>query len=724
MILFLRDWDKYPTARPHWDTKNRSFVKQAYLYKRMGKRNFAFHLALVDQELRHVNPHDANLSLELKAKVLRECKINPWYYLREVARAPGSSGLEDAFIRANRGIIAAWWLYLNHITYVHIQPRQTGKSFSFDNMMVYSCNVAKTKSKMAGLTSSEALRVETIERIKDLDRALPPYVRRKRKDDARNNFSFTVNALGNSFRLRLPAKSEGAADALGRGFKVDSVGVDEGPFLTNGHITIPVLQAASIDARAKAKEAGSLYCVAYTTTAGTRTTETGRFFYNMQEGFATWDEEFFDCKDAKDLEETIRANSRATTMDGKGVLGVTAAFDHRQLGKTDQWIKDQIELTGLSGDKLKMDLFNIWPAGGEGNPLPPEILEMIESLKCSHKFVERDKHDNYMVKWYIGQKRVKQYKKGRALIISVDTSDALGNDDIGYVLEDPETGEVVGAGSYNRTSINQWAKWLFRQLMKYPSSVLMMELKSSAMSIIDTVVDMLLEVGQDPFKRIVNMVVNNAVAKPKLFKELEGAKASGRLREFYYAHKKMFGYTTTGTGQTSRNILYGGLEPACKLKGHLINDKTLQGQILGLIVKNNRIDHRPGEHDDAVIAWLLSYWLLTSGDNLKYYGLNPLSIYTRIRPYNSSGDDDMKSEVDPHVKIRERIINLKAEINRASNDAVRMALQDRLNALTSALPDSMESDTYNKTQVVEEVKREKVKKRNRVNRDDFLQWLL
>jgi len=52
-----------------------------------------------------------------------------------------------------------------------------------------------------------------------------------------------------------------------------------------------------------------------------------------------------------------------------------------------------------------------------------------------------------------------------------------------------------------------------------------------------------------------------------------------------------------------------------------VRDKKLISEILELTVRNGRVDHPPGGHDDHVIAWLMTHWLLTFGHNLSEYGI-------------------------------------------------------------------------------------------------------
>ena len=126
MIRFLSDWDRYPSAIPDYQTRNKSFLRLAALYREMGVKHFYFHLALLQPELQGVDIHDeANLTLEQKARVLWEADHNPWFYIREcvVVKNTGTT-IDEMLYKANRSNIPAMWLLLNSIPYVQIQPRQ------------------------------------------------------------------------------------------------------------------------------------------------------------------------------------------------------------------------------------------------------------------------------------------------------------------------------------------------------------------------------------------------------------------------------------------------------------------------------------------------------------------------------------------------------------------------------------------------------------------------
>ena len=151
-------------------------------------------------------------------------------------------------------------------------------------------------------------------------------------------------------------------------------------------------------------------------------------------------------------------------------------------------------------------------------------------------------------------------------------------------------------------------------------------------------------------------------------------------------YKKAFGFATSGMGMTSRDQLYGTtLQAAVKLTRHIVKDKVLIEQLLALIVKNGRVDHPPGEHDDLVVAWLLSFWLMTLGRNLGFYGIDTRAILSENKEHNNV--DNIKKEIDHREqdRIRQQIDTQLQRIRNERDDYVVSRLTMDLKHLTSLL---------------------------------------
>ena len=156
-------------------TTNKSFVEMSQYLEQIGIKNHRFMLALLDPDLAGIDPHDPNLSLELKRKVLMECCSNFWYYLREVVRIP-AMGEPSKFI-LNRGNMAFLYLATMNINTIQIQPRQTGKTIGAASFYTYVYNFRTTNTQISLLNKEFKDSKENLSRIRTIRDLLPSYLR-------------------------------------------------------------------------------------------------------------------------------------------------------------------------------------------------------------------------------------------------------------------------------------------------------------------------------------------------------------------------------------------------------------------------------------------------------------------------------------------------------------------------------------------------------------------
>ena len=628
-ILFKDDWRKYPAAIIDYETTNKSALTLASKLRVMGVENNAFFLALHNPNLQGIDPYSKNLTIEQMADIGMEIKTNGWYFFREIARAPAISGLEVSSIEFNRANIALWWSFFNHIFFILIQPRQTGKSFSTDLLMTLLMNYQCNNTQINLLTKDDKLRSENIKRLKDIYDELPPYLQLKTREDANNTEELSVKALGNTYKTHVPNASPKRAMNIGRGMTTPIFHIDEPPFQPNIDISMPAALSAMGAAVDSAKRNDEHYGVIMTTTSGKKDEREGAYVHDLCQNSAFWSDKFYDAGNSETLEQQVRRNSR------KGIFRVYAVFSHTQLGKDDKWLKDKLELTGSTGEAADRDFFNIWTSGTQSSPLPAHILAtMNRSIKTpAHESIS--KIGGYVLRWYIPENQIIPFMASRKVIAGIDSSDASGGDDISLVLTDVETGHLVAVGGFNETNLITFSQWLAHLLVEYLNITMIVERRSTGSTILDYLLLFLPQMGIDPFKRLFNWVVNDPYEHPERHKEAT-THMLRRSEDTYVRAKKYFGFATSGGGQTSRTELYSTtLQNAAKQSADGIFDKELTSQIAGLVIRNGRVDHAEGEHDDLVIGWLMTRWLLTMGKNLSYYGIDPAKILTH-KPANQT----------------------------------------------------------------------------------------
>lgn len=703
MILFLDDWAKYPGSTVQLDTRNKSWLEMAKVYHYMGIKNHMFPLALHNPHLKDVDPFDPDISLRDQLYVAAECKVNPWYYFREIARVPGGSGEDAIPIEANRGNIALYWCFFNHITTVLIQIRQTGKSVSMDELGTYLLNIRCKNTDINLLTKDDQLRVKNIRRLKEIDSELPFYLKQRSKTDANNTEQITINSLKNTYTTHVPQMSPKAAEKVGRGLTSPIFFIDEAPFQPNVHISVPAALAAGNNARDRAARNGEPYGTIFTTTSGKKDTKEGAYIYRILTEAMPFYETLFDVKNAEELERVVRKGSKPMKGNKTStVFRVSIVLNHRQLGKTDEWLAKTIE-DNIAEDEAQVDrdFFNRWTSGSMSSPLSIEVMETIRGSETEPLHVEISKQ-GYTTNWFIGEDEIQRRLASGKYILSMDTSDASGGDDISLRLIDSSDGCLIASGTYNETNIITFSQWVAEWFIRFRTIVGIIERRSTGVAVLDQLLLLLPAHGIDPFKVLFNRVVNDYEEEPDRYAEIK-VPFERRSIDIYTRFKKHFGFATSGMGLTSRSELYSTtLQNAAKQVGSVVCDKVTIDQILSLVVKNGRVDHPPGEHDDMVIAWLLGHWLLTQGKNLSFYGIDSSKILYKARQKSmkeSLGSYDFYYQEQLQQELQSVLDQLKNE----SDDLIIQKLEQRARFIGQRI-DRKENETITIEELIKQSK--------------------
>lgn len=638
MILFKEDWfkEKNKNAIVHWSTKNESFVKVVAQLERLGVENRFFILALINPELEHVDPYDPDLTEEQKAAILIECKINPWYFFRECVRFTPSGSSKPIMFKASRLNISVLFCFFTHVTSMSLAPRQVGKTFGPCVLCAYLLDLGANNTNIILLTKDDSLRTKTLMDIKNIFEDLPPYLNFKLpRKDVCNTEEIGVSCFRNRLTAKVGQASEKDADKLGRGFTSPIVWTDEMAFVNNINVTAPALAAATNAAIESAKAAGSHYGFIYTTTAGFLSSKEGKYAKNFYDTSLPWTEKLLDCKDIDDLHETIVKNNKSRLDEQNSNIKlipkrVVIEYNHRQLGFSDSWIREKISEADGDSERINADYFCIWGKNNANSPITEKTADIL------YNNLERDPltmktPEGYLLRWYVDKQTLDNNCSNMKIVVAIDPSEANGKDDIGMVGMDALTGRVVCVGNYNETNVIQFGVWLANLLVRFPTMVLLVERRSMGTAIIDTIITVLRSKNIDPFKRLFNWVVNDYMEKPN-YKDMLKISHHYRDEVFYNRIKTEFGFATSGTGRTSREIIYGRIfGSAIKYLPHLVLDKTLVEQLTSLVYRNGRIDHPIGGHDDLVICWLLCFWFLTNANNKDFYGINTTDVLQNMK---------------------------------------------------------------------------------------------
>lgn len=705
MILYLSQWDKYPSAIVHTSTKNQSFIDLANVFKKMGLKNYYFHLALHDPDLEFVDPFADNLSPQTIVKIANEIAVNPWYFFREIAQTPDSTSDNRMFFRANRANISLFWCFFNHCQYFLIQPRQTGKSYSTDIIMMYLLCFRKSL-KLLLYTKDSQLRMLNVIRLRTLIATLPAYLNPLTRKDSNNSEGITVLSNNNYYNTIIAQESEDAAYKKGRGNTVEVRQCDEVAFCKLNYITIPsmgsAMDAARMNALAQGKETASIF----TTTAGKKDTPHGRWAYEVWNESAQFDEKYYDSFNAEEFEKRVRADSNPSDPLAKtfGLFQVQGTFSHRQLGYTDEWLIENMSRNKVTGEDALRDYYNVWTSGTESSPFTVEQAQMIKNSETDPLFRDIGKF-GIVINWYVNQNELSDLFNHCPIIVGLDSSSAIGKDACSLTFVNALDLNIIGTASINKVNLFQYSQWLCDLIIRFPKLLLVPENRSSAQGIIDFLIETLPAHGINPFKQIFNTIVHEKDENQRTFLNMDAHPNPASVANMY---RSTFGYSTSGKGRYSRDNLYGEtFYRAIDIIADKVKDKKLIRELLGLVIIDGRIDHGSDkeDHDDQVISWLLACWFIFNGRNVNYYNINRGRFLSNVISAGEEIDPEKMMKMREQEALKDKISAMYEELSNTEDHFEFAKLEKTIRLLESRLtPESRSQMAMSVSGMIEDLK--------------------
>ncbi len=362
------------------ETKNISFLQTAYDLKQVGVKKNMFFLKLYDPSLRGVDPHSSNLTNDQILRIINECVINPWYFLREVSRIPDQGNTAGIPYQLNRANLASTWCFLNNIDHDLVIPRQIGKTQSTVAELLWTYLFGSTNSEMMFLNLDQDRSQANLMRLKDQRDLLPKYLQFKIAfDDEGNevkgtdNVKSLVNASnGNRIVTKGKATSVESAERVGRGATQPIQYYDEFEFIAFIKTIMEAAGPAFKTASDNAKRNKSACCRIFTSTPGDLDSRSGEEANQVIKQMCRWSESFYD-KPISEVKDYIDMNS------GNGIVYIE--YSYTQLGKDEEWFNSVCKLLNNNPVKIKREIYLQRIRGSEDSPFEPEDLEAIDKLR-------------------------------------------------------------------------------------------------------------------------------------------------------------------------------------------------------------------------------------------------------------------------------------------------------------------------------------------------------
>jgi hypothetical protein len=566
------------------NSTNKSFLRMYKFLKERGIVNNKFFLAIYDKELINVDPYSPNLSKQLKARILKECRINPWYFLREVMNMPVTGGFSR--YEMNRGNLALTFLVLNNINVTMMLPRQNGKTIGTVAIYQWLYWLASTNSEFIFSNKVYGDAQANLKRFSLMAECLPPYLRvEKLKKDKDNILAFSSGKIGNSIRLIPSATSTEDADKLGRGMTAPYEWFDEFAYSAFNYVIFPAAAPAAGKASEEAELRNGFYSKIITTTPNSIDLPEGQYCKSIMDMAAVFNEKiFYDLESRESIRDYVSKNSDNDF--------VHVEFSWRQLGKNEAWYRKQCR--DLQWDKLriKREVDLEWTLSSDKSPFSEEELEEVS------KYVIEDEDCYIIDSGYSGYKIVltEVFDPFKKVLLSCDCSGGLSKDRSVMLVIDAEDGHVIGGFYSSRISGPAFARLIATTADKiFVNSIIVVERNNHGIVIID-------------------ILAEDNRAKSKLFYHYKDHADPDRENSVTTSHKRVYGIDTSPSSRDMMmNMLFKFVneEPQTfRLKLILTELKTLERKRNGKIEATGSGSGTNTAHDDSIMAYLIGRYAM------------------------------------------------------------------------------------------------------------------
>lgn len=592
-------------------TSNKSFLEMHWWLKQQGRKNNKFFLQLYDVALANINPRDPNLNDHWRGRVLRECIVNEWYFLREVLRIPDSGGAVGggAPFRLDRGNLALLFCLQHNWNAFFEEPRQFGKTTGAAAHYLWVFNFGTTNSKMMFIHKKHDGSKENLQRVKDMRATLPSYLRMDQKVGidgkklkATDNATTLEHIMNGNKILTMPsARNASNANNLGRGATMPIHWYDEYAFMvfnkTIYNAATPAYKAASKSAASHGKPYGILI----TTTPGILTTDEGVNAYNTRNAATKFNEEFYDLT-PQQLEELRKANTSSSFFHIR--------YTYQQLGATDEYLKEMVIDLEKDWDAIRREVLLEWAVTNSNSPFTKQDLDIVKGLVRAPKQQIRlgNPGSPFFLNIY-GEANLRVDPP----IIGVDVSGGYEQDSSAITIIDSRTTKVLATFNCNYVSIENLAKILYEIVVKYmPNAIINVERNGGF--------------GASLLQKLIPTKL-----KRNLYFEIKDKVVEERNDGFHTVKRKKtckcFGFDNTAN---SRKLLMEILRDRMDHHKDKFVADIIYNELATLEVKKNgRIEHASNAHDDQVFSLLMALYVWYEGKNLmENFGLQVREIYT------------------------------------------------------------------------------------------------
>lgn len=583
-------------------TTNQSFMDMHYILKAKGIKNNKFFLAIYDPGLMGIDPRDPNLSFEWKTRVLRECMINFWYFIREVVRIPVEGGEVGSGVRykLHRGNLAMNYLFVyNYDMFVEL-PRQHFKTISAITWYLWTFNFGSSNTKMMFMNKKHDDSKKNLKDLKNLRSTLPDYLRMDSltsRDGKVIKFPNTVEVLqhpsnGNIINTLPAARSKQQADGAGRGCTMAIQYYDEFGFMPYNDVIYGAAFPAFSRAKQNARANNAPYGMLITTTPGDMTTKEGKYANDMRLNATEWNESYYD-NTYEEMEELRNSNKNSTFFHIR--------YTYQQLGSGEDYFLEMVKGYNKNWSLIRREVLLEWAVMSDNCPFEYEDLEIIDVLNKKEPIYTLFFGKSKQYQLHIWNKMDISNMNLYPPIIGVDVSGAMQSDSSAITIIDSKTTNVIATLNCNYIPSDELAQVVYDIVTKYmPNAIVNVERNGGFGA------------------SVLGILVKSSI-KRNLYFEIKDRTLEDVYDITGRRNKRKQKVKCYGTDNTStvRNNLIEVLHNRVKNHKDKFAAPILHSELSTMVVKKNgKTEHGDGYHDDQIFSYLMALYVWYFGENL------------------------------------------------------------------------------------------------------------
>ena len=679
----------------NYETTNQSFIDMFNYLKNTGRNNHSFHLAIYDPDLIGIDPRDPNLNRIYKNKVMRECIVNYWYFIREVVRIPVQGGVTSGGIRykLHRGNLALSFLFTNNYNVFLELPRQNGKTTAALIYYLWVYNFGTSNSEIMFVNKKHDDSKRALTDLKKYRDALPTYLQMSEaidREGKRVKVSNTATYMehpknGNRIRTAPGARTKQLANNLGRGCTMPLQYYDEFAWiLYNKEIymaAVPAFSTASKNARMNS----SPYGILITTTPGDLTTNEGKFAEFMKNNATPWIEDYYDY-DGQQLEALRQANTASSFFYVK--------YTYQQLGRGEDYFKQMVVDLQQDWAVIRREVLLEWTTANMNCPFGQEDLDIIKSL-CKPPI-------HTILLGNVGQFQMQiyePYNTNYPPIMGVDVSGGYQKDASAITIIDSKTTKVIATFNCNYISSPDLARVIYEIVTKYmPNAIVNVERNGG-------------------FGASVLATLKETSIKKNLYWEWKETvleqRYPGDNKNLRNVKQTVKSFGTDNTRDT-RNKLIEILFERVELHKDKFNAQILHDEMEQMETKpNGKIEHSSNSHDDQVFSYLMALYVWYLGVDIRNkFGIVKSSLetdqeaaveYMPLEDQYAIEFDEQTLDItggDDPLQVKEQIESITSVKSISYEQWLRSEEEKDLQALEALKNNPATKEAYNKKYLV------------------------